>query len=307
MAACYLKYLEVCRSGRLQVSILPLSHFQYDSDLLVGSKQAPAQMEKERIPNFPETLIFVSYSFPMPLKNTFSFIILFVLAACNSSEVKRLRVENDSLRNELNSQQAAMKTLVDISVWLDSIDANRNALVAEKVTSPEAMSERLHGINEFVKRSEEKIQAIEKALKSSNLESSAYLMMVDALKGEVQYQVDQVAQLNEQVRISNDENAGLKENIRLKDDEISRQASAKEQELRLLRQRIQAMEDNVKVANADAFYERAKAAEAVARKTKLAPRKKREAFEEAVQLYRKALSLGKSQAKDDLVRLNSFE
>ncbi len=243
----------------------------------------------------------------MPLKSTFSLLILSILFACNSSEVKRLQIENDSLRSELNSQQSAMKTLLEISVWLDSIDANRSALVSEDVTSPEVLSERLHDINEFVKRSEQKIVAIEEALKSSNLESSAYLMMVDALKGEVQYQVDQVARLNEQVRISNDENAGLRENIQRKDDELTRQASAKEQELRLLRERIQTMEDNVKINNADAFYERAKAAEAVARKTKLAPRKKREAYEEAVQLYRKALALGKSQAKDDLVRLKSFD
>jgi hypothetical protein len=273
----------------------------------VGMENLLHETGKELILKSPETLIFVSYTFRMPLKSTFSLFILLVLVACNSSEVKRLQVENDSLRNELNSQQTTLKMLVDISVWLDSIDANRSALVAENVTSPEALSERLQDINEFVKRSEQKIQAIEKALKSSNRESSAYLMMVDALKGEVQFQVDQVSMLNEKVRISNEENAGLKENIRLKDGEISRQASAKEQELRVLRQRIQAMEDNVKVANADAIYERAKAAEAVARKTKLAPRKKREAYDEAVQLYRKALSLGKSQAKDDLVRLKSFE
>lgn len=273
----------------------------------VGMENLLHETRKELILKSPETLIFVSYTFRMPLKSTFSLFILLVLVACNSSEVKRLQVENDSLRNELNSQQTTLKMLVDISVWLDSIDANRSALVAENVRSPEALSERLQDINEFVKRSEQKIQAIEKALKSSNRESSAYLMMVDALKGEVQFQVDQVSMLNEKVRISNEENAGLKENIRLKDGEISRQASAKEQELRVLRQRIQAMEDNVKVANADAIYERAKAAEAVARKTKLAPRKKREAYDEAVQLYRKALSLGKSQAKDDLVRLKSFE
>jgi hypothetical protein len=161
-----------------------------------------------------------------------------------------------------------------------------------------------------VKRSEEKIQAIQNALKSSNMVSSAYLMLVDALKSEVQLRVDELIKLNEAVRIYEDENAILEGTIEVRADEvneISRQASIKEQELLLLETRIQALADNFKVTEADAYYARAKAVEEIARRTKLAPHKKRETYNEAVELYKKALSLGKSQARGDLARLESFK
>jgi len=43
--------------------------------------------------------------------------------------------------------------------------------------------------------------------------------------------------------------------------------------------------------------------EEAANRTKLAPRKKKETLREAVELYKKALSLGKSEAQDNITAL----
>ena len=58
-----------------------------------------------------------------------------------------------------------------------------------------------------------------------------------------------------------------------------------------------------KISEADAFYTRAVAVEEAANRTKLAPRKKKQTLKEAVELYRKALSLGKNEAQAKITEI----
>lgn len=235
-------------------------------------------------------------------------IILLLIAGCNSKELTRLQIQNDSLRSELATRHTVMASLKDVRGLLDSIDANRNSLRSNlnEGTSYEEFSIRLQDINQFVKMSEEKIGMIQKALKSSQHESSAYLMLVDALKSEVQLRVDEIVKLNEEVSKFKDQNDGLQEKLRLKEHEVNEiniQISTKQQELFLLEAKIEAMVNNFKVTEADAYYARARAVEEAANRTKLAPQKKRETFKEALELYKRSLSLGKKEAKVDIANL----
>jgi len=177
-------------------------------------------------------------------------IVVFFIAGCNSKELARLQSENDSLRSELSSRYNVLTGLKDVRSLLDSIDKNRNSLRTHlsEGTSFEDFSTRLKDINEFVKMSEEKIILIQNALKNSKHESGAYLMLVDALKGEVQIRVDEIIKLEEEVGKYKAENKGLK-------------------------------------------------------RTKLAPNKKRETYKEALELYKRSLSLGKKEAKADIANL----
>lgn len=236
------------------------------------------------------------------------FALLVVIAGCNSRELTRLQVENDSLRNELATRQNVLTSLRDVRVLLDSIDANRNSLRSNlsEGTSYEDFSTRLKDINEFVKMSEEKIDLIQNALKNSKHEAGAYLMLVDALKSEVQIRVEEIIKLNEEVVKYKDENQGLLRQIKLKEDEvkdINIKISEKQQELLLLEARIESMVNSFKVTEADAYYARARAVEEAARRTKLAPNKKRETYKEALELYKRSLSLGKQEAKADIANL----
>lgn len=238
-----------------------------------------------------------------------SFLIVVIFfAGCNSKELARLQDENDSLRNELNSRYNVLTSLKDVRGLLDSIDANRNSLRhnLSEGTSYEDFSTRLRDINEFVKMSEEKINLIQTALKDSKHEAAAYLMLVDALKSEVQLRVDEIVKLEQEVTKYQEENHGLQEQIKLKENEvkdINIKISQKQQELLLLEARIEAMVNNFKVTEADAYYARARAVEEAAKRTKLAPHKKRETYKEALELYKRALSLGKQEAKVDIANL----
>jgi hypothetical protein len=235
-------------------------------------------------------------------------ILVFFLAGCKTKELTRLQLENDSLRNELATRQNVLTSLKDVRVLLDSIDANRNSLRSNlsEGTSYADFSTRLKDINEFVKMSEEKIGLIQNALKNSKHESSAYLMLVDALKSEVQIRVEEIIKLNEEVDKYKQENQGLLNEIKLKENEVNNiniKITEKQQELLLLEARIEAMVNSFKVTEADAYYARARAVEEAAKRTKLAPNKKRETYKEALELYKRSLSLGKQEARTDIVNL----
>jgi len=236
------------------------------------------------------------------------FILIVIIAGCNSKELTRLQIENDSLRNELSTRHTVLTSLKDVRVLLDSIDANRNSLRSNlsEGTSYEEFSSRLKDINEFVKMSEEKINLIQNALKNSKNEASAYLMLVDALKGEVQIHVNEITNLKEEVDKYKTENEGLMNQINLKENEVRNinvKITEKQQELLLLEARIEAMVKSFKVTEADAYYARARAVEEAARRTKLAPQKKRETYKEALELYKRSLSLGKEEARKDIAEL----
>jgi chromosome segregation ATPase len=237
-----------------------------------------------------------------------SLVLLLLIAGCNSKELTRLQLENDSLRSELASRYTVLASLKDVRGLLDSIDASRSSLRNDlnEGTSFDDFSTRLKNINQFVKLSEEKINTITNALKSSKHEASAYLMLVDALKSEVQLRVDEIVKLEEGVSKYKDENAGLLQRIKLKEDEVNDiniKISNKQQELYILEAKIEAMVKAFKVTEADAYYARARAVEEAARRTKLAPNKKRETYKEALELYKRSLSLGKKEAKDDIANL----
>ncbi|HET9486227.1 MAG TPA: hypothetical protein VFO54_02285 [Chryseosolibacter sp.] len=235
-------------------------------------------------------------------------IMFFCFAGCNSKELVRLQNENDSLRNELSTRHNVLASLKDVKGLLDSIDASRNSLRTDlnEGTSYEAFSKRLKDINVFVKMSEEKIALIQNALKNSKHEASAYLMLVDALKSEVQIKVDELMKLQNEVEKYEAENKGLIGQIKLKENEVREmnvKISQKEQELLLLEARIEGMVKAAKLSEADAYYARARSVEEAANRTKLAPQKKRETCKEALELYKRSFSLGKQEAEEDIVRL----
>jgi hypothetical protein len=80
---------------------------------------------------------------------------------------------------------------------------------------------------------------------------------------------------------------------------------AKQQELALIEARIQELMISSKVSEADSYFARAQAVEEAANRTKLAPKKKKETLKEAVELYKKALSLGNQQAQAKITELEA--
>lgn len=234
-----------------------------------------------------------------------AILIAALFGACNSAEVDRLRSENDSLRRELQTRYSVVTTMREIKTLLDSIDLNREVLHSdlEAGTTYENFTSRVRDINKYVVRTESKIDTIEQALRESRGEASAYLMLVDALKGELSIASEEIRDLEKRVNDYRNENKGLIKTVKLQQDQMSQMQTrleAKQAELALIDAKVTELVENFKVSEAEAYYARARAIEEAANRTRLAPNKKRETYREALELYRKALSLGKQDAREKI-------
>jgi chromosome segregation ATPase len=237
-----------------------------------------------------------------------SGLVLFLLASCSNQENERLRAENDSLRHELETRYSVVEAMREITILIDSIDNSRNVLhinLREGTTYNE-VTERLGNINEYVKKTSNKITAIEKELNSTKSNASAYRMMVEALKDELSIRASEIENLEVQVANYQTENKGLHKTVKLQETELVEmrsQITTKQQELSLIEAKVDELVDNFKVTEAEAYYARAQAVEEAAKRTKLAPLKKKETYREALALYEKALSLGKAESKEKISEL----
>jgi uncharacterized protein YhaN len=224
-----------------------------------------------------------------------------LMVGCNAGSEK-MQTQIDSLKAELQTSQEFAQTLQEVGVMMDSIDANRQLLRVNMVegTTYEDYSSRMKDINNYVKDTQRKIEDLEKSLKKSKGASNSYAATIKKLKADLEAKNAEILQLQEQVDKYRNENENLVQTVTLQSKEIDDQEAelqAKRQELALIESRIQELMVQGKVNEADQYFARAQAIELAANRTKLAPRKKKETFKEAIELYKKALSLGKSEAQ----------
>ncbi len=238
-------------------------------------------------------------------------VITSLMASCGlKQENEKMQAKIDSLNTELAFQQQMTVVLENVGVLLDSIDESRNALKVnmEMGTTYDDFSTRLSEINQYVKDSERKIDEMEKSLAKSNSASKAYVATISRLKRELAEKAEQIAQLEATVTQYQTENKELVNLVELQTAELNDKTSqieSKRQELEMLEVRITELLTQSKVSQADSYYMRAQAAEEAARRTQLAPKKKKESYKEALDLYQKAYDLGRTDAKpkiDDLTK-----
>jgi chromosome segregation ATPase len=173
-------------------------------------------------------------------------------------------------------------------------------------TTYDDYSSRMKDLNSYIKESQEKISSLEKSLKSSKSNSNAFANTIKQLKADLESRTKDLAILQEQVEKYRSENENLINTVGLQEAEIAdkqAQIDARGQELALIEARVQEIMIQSKISEADAYFTRAQAVEEAANRTKLAPRKKKETLKEAVELYKKALSLGKNEAQDKITAL----
>lgn len=247
------------------------------------------------------------------MKTRFAVVVIItsLMASCGlKQENEKMLAKIDSLNTELAFQQQMTSVLENVGVLLDSIDESRNALKLnmEMGTTYDDFSTRLSEINQYVKDSEKKIDEMERSLAKSNSASKAYAATISRLKKELTEKTEQIAQLEATVAQYQAENKELVSMVELQTAELNDKTSqieSKRQELEMLEVRITELLTQSKVSQADSYYMRAQAAEEAARRTQLAPKKKKESYKEALDLYQKAFDLGRADAKlkiDDLAK-----
>jgi chromosome segregation ATPase len=239
----------------------------------------------------------------MNMRVLLAIVFCSTLFGCNQSRYSQLKKENDSLKVEIENRKHILTVLKDASILLDSIDQSRNADLELRKSR---VDERLVALHQYVQQSEERVGKMEKELRSARLESNAYLLMVDALKGELGIRVDEVYGLEESVGTYHRENRSLAANVTdyqklvldLKD-----QIAEKHRKLDELENEVVSMENKLNLSEAEREYARAQRIERVSRKIMWAPEKKRETMREALEVYKKALVLGKKEAQQNIAML----
>jgi chromosome segregation ATPase len=244
----------------------------------------------------------------MTTKLIFVIPIAALMAGCGAKEKETLQTKVDSLTLELETSQKMAETLTEVGAMMDSIDASRQLLRVNMVegTTFADYKDRMKDINGYVKDTQKKIDDLEKSLKDSKSSSSAYSKTIKKLRTDLESKSKEIAELQEQVEKYRNENQNLITTVGMQEAELTdkqSQIETKTQELALIEARVQELMIQSKMSEADAYYARAQAVEEAANRTKLAPRKKKETLREAVELYKKALSLGKNEAQDNITAL----
>jgi chromosome segregation ATPase len=230
------------------------------------------------------------------------------MVACGTKEREKLQSQVDSLRIELETSQTMAQTLTEVGAMMDSIDASRQLLrvdMAEGTTYTDYKS-RMKDINAYVKETQLKIEDLEKTLKTSKANSNSFAKTIKQLKADLETKTQEIAALQEQVDKYRNENQNLITTVGMQEAELvdkTTEIETKTQELALIEAKVQELMIQSKMTEADAYYARGQAVEEAAARTKLAPRKKKETLREAVELYKKALSLGKVEAEERIAVL----
>ncbi len=246
----------------------------------------------------------------MVRKLVFVIPLAVIIAGCGTKEREMLQSQVDSLQVELETSQAMAQTLTEVGAMMDSIDASRQLLRVNMVegTTYSDYKTRMQDINAYVKETQTKIDDLEKTLKTSKSNSNAFSKTIKKLKADLETKTQEIAALQEQVDKYRNENQNLITTVGMQEAELTDKAieiETKTQELALIEARVQEIMIQSKMSEADAYYARGQAVEEAAARTKLAPRKKKETLREAVELYKKALSLGKTEAQERITALES--
>jgi hypothetical protein len=237
------------------------------------------------------------------------FISVLFLSACSNKKIERLTVQNDSLKLELKKAQAILANFEEVTASVDAFEGLRKVIPSQAVskTTHDAMASKIMAINEHVLTTDKQIKSLDHQLKSSRYENSAYVMMVDAVKSELQIRVDEVTILEGNIADIKQQSQKLSIEKEKIVSELLFKVNEKQLALSGLEGRLHRMEANFRNAEAEAVYARAVAVEEAARKTRFAPVKKKIALSEALELYKKARALGKVEADLNIQLLDKTE
>jgi chromosome segregation ATPase len=227
----------------------------------------------------------------------FPLFILFISllsASCDSAKLKKLQAENDSLKHELKSGSHVVKALVSVNTLLDSIDATRHVMRMNQADGLEKKSydQRMVELKDYIKQTEEKLGELEASMVETNVNSDSYLVIITALKDELRIRNEELGLIEENSELNNEI---MLKGVQLED--VEARLEVKKTELKLLELQIRELIKRMNISEAEGLYAQAGAMEEAARRTKLAPFKRRQTYREALALYEKSLAKGKKEAK----------
>lgn len=234
-----------------------------------------------------------------------ALLLVIALSSCDTKKITTLEQRVDSLNVVLVASREVEQSMNEVGALIDSIDASRSALRIKMIegSSYADYVTRLRDINTYVKRTEEKLTALEESTKKSSKSSAS---AVRRLKADLKKTSDELVELQLQLASMREENLRLWTKVNEKDSLLSikdQVIKLREGDVASLEQLVNDTNEENKLAVADLYYAQAAALETVANRTQFAPRKKKQARSEALELYKLSLSLGKMEAQTKIDEL----
>ncbi len=239
-----------------------------------------------------------------------AIILLLAVASaffsCDSQERTRLQLKTDSLTYALEESKRAEAALNEVGILLDSIDLSRQALrtnVVEGISYADYIS-RLEAINSHIKITKAKLTAMEASAKKSKRASVA---TIKRLKADLEARSNEILELQLNIVALREHNKVLTARLIQKDSIVSSRDELiriKAADVASLENLVHDINENNRIKVGNLYYAQAAALEEAAKRTKFAPRKKKDTKREALELYRLAYSLGNEEA---LVRITALE
>jgi uncharacterized coiled-coil DUF342 family protein len=164
----------------------------------------------------------------------------------------------------------------------------------------------LANLNTYIKETHAKISELEKSVQKSSASASSYASTIKRLKAELESSTEQLAVLREEGDKMRSENQMLASSVTEKDSILNEKTEfikVKEQDLALMETKVQQINEESKTNQANLYFAQAQALETAAARTRFAPHKKKETQREALELYKIALSLGKTEAQSKVDEL----
>ena len=242
----------------------------------------------------------------MKTKILVTLSVVTMLFSCDLKKNETAQHTMDSLRSVVQANHQMTEAMVEIGVLIDSIDANRKVLrihMADGATY-ESYVARMRDINQYVRKTERRIAALEKTVKKSG--DKAYGSALRKLKAELDVRNHELAALKQQVDQYRSENDALISTVNLQKAEIEEKMNVikvRQEETAQLQTQVNQLLTQSKLDQGEAYFARAQAVEETANRTKFAPKKKKSSRREALELYKLALSFGKTEAQKNITML----
>lgn len=235
-------------------------------------------------------------------------MVAITVMSCNQeknmliSENADLITKLDSVSAELANTQKASVTLMNAMSLMDSINISRQMLKVTLENSDQHADflAQMSDLKAYVEQTSLQISKLEKTVKESKTAQNAYAQTIKTLKADLESRKAEITTLDAQLRTEKDNNQKLivlnnmqQETISTQDAEIE----AKMLELEMLNQQIADLRSTFKISEADAYFTQGEAYALAAKRTKLAPSKKKDTYQMALTSYQKAFDLGREDAK----------
>jgi predicted nucleic acid-binding Zn-ribbon protein len=127
----------------------------------------------------------------------FALPIAALLTSCGNQEKETLRKQVDSLSLELERSHQMSQTLTEVGALMDSIDASRQLLRVNMVegTPYSDYAARMKDLNAYIKDTQDKIENLEKSLKTSKANASAFSGAIKKLKADLESKTQEISLL----------------------------------------------------------------------------------------------------------------